>query len=197
MLEKSSVFEIVSLGKDRIRYFLYLEGRWRWRPTKVMREAGFSIVRMGPGGPELDADGKPKASTADKKHAIQLNEEWDAVRRGLKPRQRLDRPECIPGSVADCYYRAMALREAERIARGVVWSNEQKSRDDWPRAWKWLGPEFGDCDPATIQPEHFLRLDEAAGELKGLLPRIEQAVSVTERHRVVKVWRSLGELFAI
>jgi hypothetical protein len=26
-----------SLGKDKIRYFLYLNGRWRWRPSKAMR----------------------------------------------------------------------------------------------------------------------------------------------------------------
>lgn len=64
------------------------------------------------------------------------------------------------------------------------------------RAWKWIGPEFGDCDPTTIQPEHFLRLDERTGELLGLLPRIEREVSVTERHRVVKVWRALWEKMA-
>jgi hypothetical protein len=151
--------EAVSVGKDRIRYFLYLEGRWRWRPTRRMREAGFSIVAMGRGGPELDVDGNPKASPVDKKRAIELNAEWDAMRAGGKPKQRLDRPECIPGSVADCYFRALALREAERLARGITWTKEQKSRDDWPRAWKWLGPEFGDCDPATIRSEHFLRLD--------------------------------------
>jgi hypothetical protein len=59
------------------------------------------------------------------------------------------------GSVGDAYQRAMALRKAERLSKGVVWSHEQESRDDWPRAWKWLGPEFGDCDPKTIVPENF------------------------------------------
>ena len=29
------------LGRDKIRYFLYLNGRWRWRPTKAMRAQGF------------------------------------------------------------------------------------------------------------------------------------------------------------
>jgi hypothetical protein len=86
----------------------------------------------------------------------------------------------------------MALRKAARLARGIVWSREQESRDDWPRAWKWLEPEFGDCDPKTIIPEHFLRIDPARpASLRGLVPQIERAASVTERHRTIKVWRSL------
>jgi hypothetical protein len=180
------------VGSDQIRYFLYLEGRWRWRPTKKMRAAGFYIVKMGHGGPDLDADGNPAPSAEDKKRAVDLNAEWDAVRRGLPlPKPRLDRPVFPPGSVGDGYQRAMALREASRLTKGIVWTAEQKSRDDWPRAWKWLGPEFGDCDPKTIEPEHFLAIDDATGDVTGLLPRIEAAVSVSERHRVVKVWRSL------
>ncbi|MGY4294591.1 hypothetical protein ACVWXN_002686 [Bradyrhizobium sp. i1.4.4] len=179
------------MGQDRIRYFLYLEGRWRWRPTKRMRDCGLTIVAMGKGGPGLDADGNPAASVADKRRAIELNSEWDQVRAGGTPRGRLFRPQFAPGSVGDGYYRALDMREAERKARGITWTKEQHSRDDWPRAWKWIGPEFGDCDPTTVQPEHFLRLDERTGELLGLLPRIEREVSVTERHRVVKVWRAL------
>ncbi len=183
---------VAIVGKDRIRYFLYLEGRWRWRPTKTMRKAGFHIVKMGRGGPGLDAAGHPVASAEDQKRAIELNAEWDATRRGLPlPKPRLGRAAFPPGSVGDGYHRALALREAARLAKGIKWTTEQKSRDDWPRAWKWLGPEFGDCDPKTIQPEHFLAIDEATGKITGLLPRIEAAVSISERHRVVKVWRSL------
>ncbi len=83
------------------------------------------------------------------------------------------------------------LREAGRRQRGIIWNAEQRSRDDWPRAWKWIGPAFGDCDPKTIQAEHFLRLDEKTSVVTGLLPTIEATVSITERHRVIKVWRSL------
>ena len=179
------------MGQDNIRYFLFLEGRWRWRPTKTMRAAGFSIVPMGRGGPDLDADGNPAASITDKQRAIELNAEWDAVRSDVRPPQKLDRPVFAPGSVGDGYKRAMELREAERLQRGIVWTSEQKSRDDWPRAWKWIGPEFGDCDPKTIQPEHFLRKDQKTGTPVGLLPKIESEVSISERHRVVKVWRAL------
>lgn len=179
------------VGQDRIRYFLYLEGRWRWRPTRTMRDAGFRMVPMGRGGPDLDADGNPASSVADKARAMELNDEWDAVRCGLQPPRKLDRPLFAQGSVGDAYQRAMKLREAERRQRGIIWTAEQRSRDDWPRAWKWIGPAFGDCDPNTIQPEHFLKLDENTGIVGGLLPTIEAAVSISERHRVIKVWRSL------
>jgi hypothetical protein len=37
------------LGRDKIRYLPFKKGRWRWRPTKTMREAGFVPVRLDPG----------------------------------------------------------------------------------------------------------------------------------------------------
>jgi hypothetical protein len=93
-------------------------------------------------------------------------------------------------------HRAMALRKAARVAKGLIWTKEQEKRDSWPRAWKWLGPLFGDCDPRTIEPEHFLRIDPMTGEAKGLVAEIERTVSVTERHMVIKVWRALWKKMA-
>jgi hypothetical protein len=184
--------ESVALGKDRIRYFLYLYGRWRWRPTKTMREHGFNLVTMSRGGPGLDTDGYPEASIEDRKRAIGLNDAWDRVRSGqASAPARTTLASYPPGSVGDGYQRSMSLRKAERLAKGIIWTNEQESRDDWPRAWKWLGPEFGDCDPRTIIPEHFLRIDARTGLVSGLVPRIEKEVSITERHRTIKVWRAL------
>ncbi|TAI67638.1 hypothetical protein CWO89_02135 [Bradyrhizobium sp. Leo170] len=184
------------MGKDKIRYFLYLEGRWRWRPTKAMRKAGFRMVPMGKGGPGRDAEGNPAASKDDLRRAVELNAEWDAHRRGGGPARKIDRPSWAEGSVGDGYVRAMALRKADRTKKGIVWTYEQESRDDWPRAWKWLGPEFGDCDPNTIEPEHFLRIDEVTGGVSGLLVKIESEVSIGERHRVLKVWRALWKRMA-
>jgi hypothetical protein len=200
MLARSSVstdrtlrlVEVGPLGKDTIRYFLFINGRWRWRPTKTMRGLGFGLVTMGRGGPGVDADGNPEASLADEQRAIALNNAWDRVRSGAAQAPARTTLKVYPaGSVGDAYQRAMALRKAERLAKGVVWTKEQESRDDWPRAWKWLEPAFGDCDPNTIIPEHFLRIDPVTGQPAGLMVEIEAAVSVTERHRVVKVWRAL------
>lgn len=179
------------VGKDKIRYLVYINGRWRWRPTKAMRDRGFAIVTLGRGGPLLEANGHPAPSTADQQRAIELNRAWDQVRTNqvsAPPHPAKRYPE---GSVGHAYERAMELRKAARLAKGIVWTKEQESRDDWPRAWKWLGPEFGEDDPKTIVPEHFLRVDQITGEVKGLVPRIEREVSVAERHRVIKVWRAL------
>ncbi|XIA63230.1 hypothetical protein ACFIOY_29045 [Bradyrhizobium sp. TZ2] len=90
----------------------------------------------------------------------------------------------------------MALRKAARAAKGVIWTLEQEKRDSWPRAWKRLEPLFADCDPRTIEPEHFLRIDAVTGETKGLVPEVERAVSITERHMVIKVWRALWKKMA-
>jgi hypothetical protein len=105
---------VTELGKDRIRYFIYLCGRWRWRPTKAMRAMGFGLVTMGRGGPDKDADGNPAASIVDKNRALALNDEWDRVRFGGDPRQPRTTLKVYPaGSVGDGYQRAMALRKAD------------------------------------------------------------------------------------
>jgi hypothetical protein len=90
----------------------------------------------------------------------------------------------------------MALRKAGRLAKGVIWTTEQEKRDSWPRAWKWRELRFADCDPRTIEPEHFLRIDTATGQATGLIPEIERKVSITERHIVIKVWRALWKKMA-
>jgi hypothetical protein len=186
-----------SLGRDKIRYFLFLNGRWRWRPTRAMKTCGFGLVTMGRGGPGTDAEGNPEASLDDKKRAIELNRAWDHIRSGQAPAPArttlVNYPE---GSVGDGYRRAMELRKAARLAKGIVWTLEQEKRDSWPRAWKWLEPKFADCDPRTIEPEHFLRIDSVTGETGGLVVEIEKAVSVTERHMVIKVWRALWKKMA-
>lgn len=185
------------MGRDRIRYFLYLNGRWRWRPTAAMRRLGFGLVTMSRGGPGRDAEGNPEASLEDRQRAIELNAAWDRTRRGEAPAPVRATLTTYPeGSVGDGYQRAMALRKAERLKKGIIWTSEQESRDDWPRAWKWLGPAFGDCDPRTIIPEHFLRIDPRTAKAAGLVPDIERAVSTTERHRAVKVWRALWKRMA-
>src|SRR5690348_12057749 len=72
-----------------------------------------------------------------------------------------------------------ANRSAE--AKSAFWSNEQNRRDDWPRAWKWLGPVFGRTAPQTVRAEHLL----------SLRTKIVQQKSEREAHRVIKVWRAL------
>jgi hypothetical protein len=186
----------VSLGRDKIRYFLFLNGRWRWRPTKAMKAYGFGLVTMGRGGPGKDAEGDPAPSVEDQQRAIELNRAWDQVRAGhVSVPARTTLVNWPEGSVGRGYQRALEMRKAARVANGIIWTKEQEKRDSWPRAWKWL-ERFGDCDPRTIEPEHFLRIDAVTGEPKGLVPEIEAKVSISERHMVIKVWRALWKKMA-
>jgi hypothetical protein len=185
------------MGADRIRYFVYSKGRWKWQPTKPMRQQGFNTVRMGRGGPSIDTRGYPAASAEDKLKAVSLNNEWDAKRLGLPSQSPAGASVRYPaGSVGDGFLRAMALRRAGRMVKGIVWTVEQTKRDSWPRAWKFLEPEFADCDPRTIEPEHFMAIDPVTGEAKGLVSKIEKQVSRTERHLVIKIWRALWKCMA-
>jgi hypothetical protein len=158
------------MGEDRIRYLLPVSGRWRWRPTKTMRTHGFKLVNFGR---ELTA--------ADKARAIALNDDWDRVRRGMQVKATAAEVTYPAGSVGGGYQRALALREAERKANHIVRTKEQAKRDDWPRAWKWLGPVFSDRDPKLVTPESLLTLRT----------KVAARVSPTEAHRVIKVWRAL------
>jgi hypothetical protein len=171
------------MGTDSIRYLVCIWGRWRWRPTKAMRTAGFRMVHLSKG---VIINGKNEPSADDKRRAMELNEAWDRHRHGLAPAE--PKPKYPPGSLGDAYLRAMALREAERRKNGIVWTREQHSRDDWPRAWKWIEPLFGDVDPKTVQPEQLIDPD-----LPGLLPLVMAKVSLTEGHRVIKIWRALWQ----
>jgi hypothetical protein len=175
------------MGSDRIkiRYVVFKRGHWVWRPTRTMRAAGFRPVHLSAG---YIVDGKRVMSALDIERARALNAEWDRHRRGLPP--LAPRRGYPSGSIGEGYERALRLREAERKAKGVVWSTEQHSRDDWPRAWKWIGPLFADCDPKTVQPEQLIG-DPANSAVPGLRPMVAAKVSETEAHRVIKVWRAL------
>lgn len=172
------------MGKDKIRHLIFMEGRWRYKPSAKMKPHGFRFTTLSKG---VVISGENLPSAEDKLRAIGFNDEWDRIRNG----EMISKPRWPSGSVGEAYERASKLRSAGRAAKGEKRTKDQESRDDWLRAWKWLGPAFGDVDPTTIEPEHFLRLDPASGKPKGLIPKIEEKVSVIERHRVIKVWRAL------
>jgi len=86
------------MGKDKIRYLLFKDGRWIWRPTSAMRRAGFHTIKLGPG---LVIDGERFPSPEDAARATELNQDWDRHRRGLPPVSL--RAKYPPGSVGDGY----------------------------------------------------------------------------------------------
>ena len=183
---------VSSMSNDRIRYLVFINGRWRWRPTKTMRAVGFRLINLGPG---TVVNGRKVPSVEDKTRAMRLNEDWDRCRRGL-PARAVAEHAYPPGSVGDAYHRAMRLREQERKAAGKAWTNEQKSRDDWPRAWKWIEPVFADCDPKTVTPEQLIG-DPKNPTVLGLRPLVAAKVSESEAHRVIKVWRALWRKMSV
>lgn len=161
------------MGTDKIRYLVFVSGRWRWRPTATMRAHGFRLVTFGR---TLDAEDKAKA--------IRLNEDWDRIRTGIEP--SFKRKVWPRGSVGEGYERARGIRMREREAKGQKLTTEQTSRDDWPRAWKWLEPAFGDLDPRTVSPE----------DLIALRAKVALRKSESEAHRTIKVWRALWKKMA-
>jgi len=155
------------MGTDKPRYLVKLKGCWYWRPTPRMKAAGFKDRALGKN--ELHA----------KQEAIRLNAEWDRHRFG--ERKQPDVMAYPPGSLGHAYARAIALRQAERKAKGITWSRQQRARDDWPRAWRWIGPAFGDYDPLAVVSE----------DLLALRAKVAERVSESEAFRVIKVWRAL------
>jgi hypothetical protein len=145
-------------------------------------------------GLALTIDCEHVPSAADMASAMRLNEDWDRHRRGLPPKAA-DEQTYPRGSIGEAYLRIMRLREAGRRAKGIVWTKEQTSRDDWPRAWKWIGELLGDCDPKSVTPEQLIGDPLKSNEI-GLRPLVATKVSETEAHRVIKVWRALWQRMA-
>jgi hypothetical protein len=155
------------MGTDRIRYLVRIKGCYYWRPTPRMKRAGFHDRALGKDEPQA------------KLEAARLNSEWDRHRFG-----QLNDPSIMVyphGSLGQAYARALALREAERKVKGIVWTREQTARDDWPRAWRWIGPAFGDYAPLAVVAE----------DLLALRAKVAERVSESEAFRVIKVWRAL------
>ena len=44
----------------------------------------------------------------------------------------------LPEHQLEDFLNRIAPTEAERKAKGIVWTRQQKARDDWPRAWRWI-----------------------------------------------------------
>lgn len=156
-----------------------------------MREAGFRLVNLSPG----EVVGSVCIPSADDQaQAVRLNLDWDRQRKGV-PTLAAAEKRYPHGSIGDGYLRAMALHEQQRQLKGIAWSKEQHSSDDWPRAWRWIEPIFGDCDPKTVSPEQLFG-DSRRPDLIGLRPLVAPKVSESEAHRVVKVWRALWNKMA-
>jgi hypothetical protein len=74
-----------------------------------------------------------------------------------------------------------------RYRRTEEWrAKAPRTREEWFRAWKWIKPVFGDCAPRTT------RLEDVSAWRK----MIEDAVSLREAHRCLKIWRAMWKVAA-
>jgi hypothetical protein len=155
------------MGKDRIRYLTCNQwGGWRWTASEKMRVEGFQSRSLG--------TDEEFAFT----EARRLNAEWDAHRNGHERKSRIG--DYNSGTLGAAYSRFMQMREAERKLVGNELTFEQRRRDDWPRAWRWLGPAIGDMKVERITPEIML-------ELRAKISKSSEH----EAHRAIKVFRAL------
>lgn len=164
-----------SLGAVDIPYYVVPKGKRSgyWRPTKRMKELGFSDVRCGPDGPSAWAI------------AQTWNARWQATRRGHAPppieAAKTDRTESEimrrypPNSVGAAFQAYIRTDEWKKhkaaSTRNKIW---------WP-AWFRIREMWGDVDPNTIT---FQQMSEWRGDL-------ERAVSRGVAHKTFKVWRAL------
>jgi len=146
------------MGRVKIPYYRVKRSNGFWEPTREMREAGLKAVACGPDGPDAW------------RKAQECNVAWRAIKlRGDGPRA----PLAPPGSLDEAFRRYRATEEWRAKA--------PRTKEEWERAWKRIGPIFGPRAPAAVRLEH----------ISAFRARVEKEVSLREAHRCIKIWRAL------
>ena len=116
------------MGNVKIRYYTAKKGRGYWQPTMEMRKLGFKPTSCGPDGP------------AAWLIAEELNAAWD---------NRSAQPVVIPKVTR---WPKGSIGEAFDVYRGThEWAKKApRTREDWERAWRYIGSTFGDCSPLAV-----------------------------------------------
>lgn len=155
------------MGKVKVRYYSVRKGRGYWQPTPAMRALGFKPTPCGPDGPVAWAK------------AEQFNKAWDSrATQEIAPVSIPELPKWPLGSIG----------EAFEVYRGTnEWAKKApRTREDWERAWKYIGPVFGRFSP------HLVAMP-AVSEWRQI---IEDDISLREAHRALKIWRALWKVMA-
>lgn len=159
-------------------YVVRRKGRAFWEPKPHMRALGFYNVPCGRDGPEARAI------------AEQWNARWQAVRRGLAPSPAKANADNLSPERSEelTVYPARSLGEAfRRYRRTDEWASKKpRTREDWWRCWRRIKPVFSDCDPRTVSLE----------DISAWRKMIEEAVSLREAHRCLKIWRAMWKVSA-
>jgi hypothetical protein len=164
------------MTRVKVRHYVVKGGKAFRQPTPKMKALGFHAVPLGQDGPDAWAI------------AERWNERWDKTRCGEAPSPAIvanlspERAEELtvypPRSLGDAF---------GRYRRTPEWAKKApRTREEWFRAWKWIKPVFGDCAPRTVRLEDVSRWREA----------VEDAVSLREAHRCLKIWRAMWKVAA-
>lgn len=155
------------MGKVKVRYYSVRKGRGYWQPTPEMRRLGFAPVACGPDGPAAWAK------------AQELNKAWD--QRSSQPLTAVIIPKVEQwpkGSIGEAYQIYRSTPEWAKKA--------PRTREDWDRGWKYIGPTFGDCGAGAATMPLISAWRQGIEEDKGL----------REAHRAMKIWRALWKVAA-
>jgi hypothetical protein len=152
------------MAKIKIPYYVVKrrrngERKGYWQPTKAMIAQGAQMVSCGLDGPEAWA------------LAGRAYTEWKAGKRKDPHPPRAARVKDGTIGAAFLEYR----KTAEWTAKAP------RTREDWERAWKRIGPAFGGVRPAHV----------TMAQLSEFRLEIEAHVSTREAHRCIKIWRAL------
>lgn len=166
------------MGKVKIPYYVVKRGQGFWQPTRSMRVLGFRSVPCGKDGPSAWA------------LAEDWNRRWQATRSGQAPSPAMASADNLSPDKAEelTVYPRGSLGEAfRRYRRTQEWAGKApRTREDWWRGWKRIKPLFGDCALHTVTLE----------VLSDWRKAIEDAVSLQEAHRCMKIWRALWKVSA-
>lgn len=155
------------MGKVKVRYYSVRKGRGYWQPTPAMRALGFRPLSCGPDGP----------SAWEK--AEEMNRLWD---------KRSEQVANLAPEPVTPSWPAGSIGEAFDVYRYTnEWAKKApRTREDWERAWKYIGPVFGRFSPALVTMP-------AISEWR---QTIEDSISLREAHRALKIWRALWKVMA-
>ncbi len=150
------------MGVVKIPYYTVKGGKGYWQPTAVMRKAGAKALPLGPDGPE--AWGKARAAY----------ESWRAREAAEANAGAREAPGTLAAAFRD--YRAT----------GEWTKKSPRTREEWERCWRNIGPSFGHRRPASV----------TLAEVSRFRAVVAQHVSQREAHRCIKIWRALWQVAA-
>ena len=151
------------MGKVKIPYYVVKGGKGYWQPTAAMRATGARPTPCGSDGPSAWA------------LARAAYDDWIEKRR---------EDEMRPSRVAHLGTLAAAFAEYRATNE---WGNKSvRTREEWERCWRLIGPAFGPCRPSAITLAQVSRFRQL----------VEANVSLREAHRCIKIWRALWRVVA-